>query len=363
MGFEMTRKTRRQVRLGIESLEKREVPATFKVMGVAELVSAVAAVANTSGPNTILLAPGTYRVGGLQAVNAKDLTIEGNTSKGTVSIVGDRTNRVFEVDGGSVTFSGLNISGGGGVSQGGGINAVNADVTLKSTSVTGNTATTAGGGIAAIGGALNIVSSSIKGNSVAGGSTELFGGGIADQNGTLNISKSAIEDNIIASGSNAMFGGGIAALNTPVSLSHTTLSGNGALFIGQSPRGAATGGAIFEQGSTLRITNSVLAQNQINVAIRGTAAASSGGAATTVGTNVTVNGGSVTGNTLNAVSAQGESNLGSAFSTLGGSLNITGTTFNGNTPKSLKNVFDHPGATVVLQNLTFNGKKVGKTLS
>ena len=115
MGFWKKRVARRQSRPGIEALEGRAVPATFHVANVAQLQADIAAVSNTSGPNTIVLAPGDYDLTGeLQVQNASDLTIRGSrTSKGTINIVGGFGNRVFEIDGGNVTISDVKVSGGG----------------------------------------------------------------------------------------------------------------------------------------------------------------------------------------------------------------------------------------------------------
>src|SRR5204863_9725792 len=109
------------------------VPTTVHVADVAHLVAAVAAVNNSSTPNTIIMAPGTYALPGeLRIVNAGDLTIRQGVRKGTLSIAGDVQDRVFDIEGGKVTLSGLAISGGGNVQQGGGIYANNANLTVES---------------------------------------------------------------------------------------------------------------------------------------------------------------------------------------------------------------------------------------
>ena len=115
LGFGKKRGWWRQSRPGIEALEGRAVPATFHAANVAQLQADIAAVSNTSGPNTIDLAPGTYNLTGeLQVQDASDLTIQGNPKDpGSITLVGGFPFRVFEIDGGRVTISGVTISGGG----------------------------------------------------------------------------------------------------------------------------------------------------------------------------------------------------------------------------------------------------------
>src|SRR5262245_24094386 len=83
MGLGKMRMTLRQARPAIEGLEGRVVPATFHAANVAQLQADIAAINNSPGPNTIILAPRTYNLASaLQIENAHDLTIQGTTRNG-----------------------------------------------------------------------------------------------------------------------------------------------------------------------------------------------------------------------------------------------------------------------------------------
>ena len=141
MGSETRAKKPTRNRPGLELLEQRVVLSTYNVVNVAELQADIALVNNKTGPNTIVLAPGTYSLtNALKIQNATNLTIRADASKGVVSLVGSNVDRVLEIDGGVVTLADLSISGGGNVAQGGGILAQNATLSLQNTRVFGNLA-------------------------------------------------------------------------------------------------------------------------------------------------------------------------------------------------------------------------------
>src|SRR5208337_1986604 len=149
----------------MEALEGRIVLSTFQATNVTQLQADIAAVNNTSGPNTIVLKPGVYLMtSALQIQNAGNLTIRPSSTKTTTNLVGSVVDRVLEIDGGSVTLSGLSISGGGAVSQGGGIRALNASLTLKATKVFSNISTQSGAGIYTQGGTLTLLKCYVTNN-------------------------------------------------------------------------------------------------------------------------------------------------------------------------------------------------------
>ena len=76
MGLKSKHETRRQNRPVMEALEGRIVLSTFRATTVTQLQADIAAVNNTSGPNTIILKPGVYLMSSeLQIQNAGNLTI------------------------------------------------------------------------------------------------------------------------------------------------------------------------------------------------------------------------------------------------------------------------------------------------
>ena len=333
MGLKSKHETRRQNRPVIEALEGRIVLSTFRATTVTQLQADIAAVNNTSGPNTILLKPGVYLMTSeLQIQNAGNLTIRPSSTRSTTSLVGSVVDRVLEIDGGSVTLSGLSISGGGAVAQGGGILAQNASLTLKSTKVFSNI-------------------------------TSQSGAGIFTQGGTLTLQSSTVSNNR-SSNSTMAFGGGIVALDTNVTLTNSSVSENSLFAYNQQTLGAveASGAGIFAEGGSLTVTGSTLSGNTVYAVTTGTNAATSGAAISTFQTPVTVSKSTFQYDALNTVSYGVASTQGSVFATNGGSLTLVNSTLGKNTPGGMRSFF-HPGATVTITNLNLNGHKFSGTLN
>jgi predicted outer membrane repeat protein len=305
------------------------VLTTFHVANVPQLQSAIAAVSNSTKTNTILLAPGTYVLANeLRIQNASDLTIRGETGKGSFNLTGENIDRIFDVEGGEVTLSGLVISGGGGVAGGGGIAARDANLTLQSCTVTANVASSTGGGIYA-------------------------------QGGTLTLANSTVNSNRTSSPITAA-GGGIEALNCAVSIISSTISGNEADAVDQQDHAPvhAAGGGISIQGGSLTVRSTTLANNQVLAVSGGTTAVATGGAIDTSGTVVTLIRTASTGNQLSSFSTATAASLGSAISLNGGSLTDTQSRYAGNIPKRAIYQFNHPGASVLFKSIVFDKRKL-----
>ncbi len=333
MVLKSKRETRRQNRPVIEALEGRIVLSTLYASTVTQLQADIAAVNNTSGPNTIVLKPGAYLMTSeLQIQNAGNLTIRPSSTKSTTSLVGSVVDRVLEIDGGNVTLSGLSISGGGAVAQGGGILAQNASLTLKSTSVSSNI-------------------------------TSQSGAGIFTQGGTLTLQNSSVENNR-SSNSTMAFGGGIVALDTNVTLTNSSVSENSLYAYNQQTLGAveASGAGIFAEGGSLTVTGSTLSGNTVYAVTTGTNAATSGAVISTFQTPVTVSKSTFQYDALNTVSYGVASTQGSVFATNGGSLTLVNSTLGKNTPGGMRSFF-HPGATVKITNLNLDGHRFSGTLN
>jgi Right handed beta helix region len=328
VGLKSKHETRRQNRPVMEALEGRIVLSTLHASNVTQLQADIAAVNNTSGPNTIVLKPGVYLMTSeLHIQNAGNLTIRPGSTKSTTSLVGSVVDRVLEIDGGSVTLSGLSINGGGAVAQGGGILAQNASLTLKSTKVTSNISTQSGAGIYA-------------------------------QGGTLTLENSTVANNR-SSSSTLAFGGGIVALNTNVTITSSSVSENSLFSYDQQTMGSveASGAGIFAEGGSLTVTGSTLSGNTIYAVTTGPNASSSGAAISTIQTPVTVSKSTFQYDALNSVSYGGVARIeGSVFATNGGSLRLVHSTLGKNTPGGIKS-FYHPGATVTIVNLDLDGHK------
>jgi hypothetical protein len=307
----------------MESLEGRAVPTVFHVTNLAELQADIAAVNNTSGPNVIVLAPVEFGIKSeLHIQNAENLAIVGTTSTtGTTEIVQGGTGRIFEIDGGSVTLSGMILSGGGAVEQGGAINAQDTTLKVENATIAGNAATQAGGGIAIQGGTLDVENSAIR-NNTAGGASSGLGGGIAAFGAEVNLAATGINNN-------SAFG-------------HQSNSQAG-------PTGA--GGGLYVENGTLAIASGVVSRNTAYAVSSGSTANVSGGGVATSNTTVSVTKSSITNNTLNVVGNRTSVPQGAAFSATGGSLTISSSQLAGNLPGG-RNEIVHQGAPLALKRVT-----------
>jgi len=315
---------------GIEALEGRAVPSTFKADDLAKLREAIVEVNNSPGPNTIILEGRAYRdlPGTLQIQNSGNLTIMGSPGKKgtTTQLVGPVSGPIFKISDSNVTISGISMSGSGIDAQGGVINAENSDLTLEKSTVTNGAATQAGGGIFA-------------------------------QGGTLNISDCSIVNNL-ASSAGSSFGGGIATVNTNVTISYTRLNNNTLSQINNMDPAAgalASGGGLYAQGGTINIAHTNLSTNKVSASTSGTASTASGGGLSTVNAVVSIDHSNIANNTLNTIASQVNNTPGSALSAAGGSLTITNSKITGNLPTGNSEFAAGAGAPIILQSSTVDG--------
>ncbi|MEM9353444.1 MAG: choice-of-anchor Q domain-containing protein, partial [Planctomycetota bacterium] len=95
----------------------------------------------------------------------------------------------FTVASGDLTLSGLTVTGGRTLANGGGIGTVLGNVVLTSSTVSGNQSNRRGGGIFAFSGGVTLTGSTISGN------TSQYGGGIYTNDSTVSITSSTIAGN------------------------------------------------------------------------------------------------------------------------------------------------------------------------
>ena len=187
-----------------------------------------------------------------------DLTIDGSTAGGTVTITGDSDNsgtrnaadtQVFSITGGTATLQNLDIAHGFSTDAGGAVYAGdNTTLNLTDSIVRDSYAANFGGGIFSRGDNLNVTASTISGN--AGD----FGGGIYNSNSYLNVSDSTI------SGNQAETDGGGIQSNTALAgaigiISNSTIANNMA---------DVSGGGIQNFDGLLQIRNSTITGNTAN---------------------------------------------------------------------------------------------------
>ena len=175
-------------------------------------------------------------------------------------LLSDNTNRVFAfvgAPGGTVSISGLTITGGVADGSGGGILVESANLDLNQSIVSGNRSTNSGGGIEFGAGQLTIDQSTISGNvAQSAGSAIATGGGISSSGGDIVVSSSTISGNL-ADGESGQ-GGGVYSIAGSLSFVSSTVSGN----VASSSNGLSAGGGILVGSQSAFITDSTITENE-----------------------------------------------------------------------------------------------------
>ena len=187
-------------------------------------------------------ASGTITLGSVLPTIDSAVTIDG---AGAITVSGADTVRVFEIaPAGTVTLTGLTITDGFFVADGGGIRNAGT-LTLTSSTLSGNSAGSEGGAIDNLG-TLVVTTSTMSGN--AG-----INAGAILNSGTLTVADSTISGNTATA-----LGGGIGTVGT-ATVVNSTISENT----------ASTGGGIFNNFGTLNLTNSTVSANSASLASGG----------------------------------------------------------------------------------------------
>jgi Right handed beta helix region len=276
-------------------------------------------------------------------VISKNLTITGPGAK-LLSVVRGRAQgqpffhfRIFDIEVGQVTISGLTIVNGNPLSNnvGGGIynigilTIVNCVVSGNSTSGTSDK----GGGIYN-GGTVTIANSTISGNSSDAASGD--GGGIYNNQGTITITNSTI------SGNSAEAGDGIFNTGGMMTITNSTISGNSA------SSGGVAGGIYNFTGGTMTITNSTVSGNSTT---------DIGGIFNNGGT-MTISNSTISGNSATTVNVGGIENS-------SGTVNVKDTIIAGNTSQDFKGALTSQGYNLIGNNsgTTITGTTTGNQLN
>jgi Ca2+-binding RTX toxin-like protein len=221
------------------------------------------------GERTITLTSGQLVVDNKATDDPGALVIDGDLNddgRPDITIDGQGRDRVFSVHGslGSytqpATLDGLVITGGQhGSDDGGGINAVHADVTISHSIIADNRVGEygQGGGIYARGGSLTIADSTIAGNVGGGDGYDGRGGGIYARNVTVTIDHGTIASNTIYGRSAS--GGGIPLESCYTSISDSNIVGNSAPYQESYP---GAGGGIAASDGDLTIHRSTISGNR-----------------------------------------------------------------------------------------------------
>ncbi len=245
---------RNRLRPTVMVLEGRELLSTITVSntndgGAGSLRAAIIQADADSGGDTIVFSfplntPETIALtgGSLVLTGTATTTITGPGAN-ILKISGNKTSRVFDIEGGSAAISGLTISGGS-ADSGAGVFNKGGTLTLTDATLTGNSAADIGGGLATqSGGTTTLVDCTVSDNSAADS-----GGGLFDDGLTTTLT------NCTVSGNTADSGGGLYNYFGETALTNCTVSGNI----------ADQGGGLTDSGDptfnpTITLTNTIVA--------------------------------------------------------------------------------------------------------
>jgi hypothetical protein len=345
------RPRQRRCALGLERLEDRVALATFVVSnlndsGAGSLRQAIAQSNATLGPNEIDFAIGSTGTitltSGRLTIARNDLTIVGPGAD-QLSVSGDATSRVFEVDSVSASISGLTITGGSAPgSNGGGLYNNDGTVTIADCSISGNSAGT-GGGLYNYNATMTIANSMLSDNSAS------YGAGLYNNcyndNPMLTItSPVTITGSTISNNSAASSGGGLENNNGGLptnnggilSIADCTISGNS----------ASLGGGLHSYGGTVTVANSTISDNSV---VNGGGLYCVG----KVGSTVTIAGSTISDNS--AADSAGLANNGGAMTITDSTIRDNSATGNGVAGGGVDN---YTGSTLTILRTTISGNSV-----
>jgi CSLREA domain-containing protein len=251
-------------------------PACATAGAACTLRAAIDQANASAGPDVISLPAGTYQLTGAAGDDANssgDLDIEDAGSASTTitgagarsaTIVGTGSDRVIELHEGTVSISGVTVTGGGGVDEGGGIFA-DGTINLSNSSVAGNRADDDASSFSGEGGGIflndsaNLTNVTISGNVAARSATSPFGaegGGLFD-----NGSPPTTLVNVTISGNQiegtAGEGAGVFYNADPNTATYTNVT-----IAGNSAPADTDGGGIF-LNDELTMKNTIVALNRV----------------------------------------------------------------------------------------------------
>lgn len=274
------------------------------------------------------------------ALELKDSIVTGNDASGAVNSLGGGIGN----SSGTLTLSGVTVSGNTATVHGGGLYSSGGTVTISDSTFSTNSATSNGGGISVFTGSLQIADSTVTGNTagVDGGgisvdsaivtvtATTVTGNTATDDAGGLNVINSGqlrifdseITNNIASGG----FGGGVRNFQSTLGLTRTMVSGNQA---------AQSGGGVDNDAGVTELIDTLIAGNSATINGGGvnTFSGTTGISNSTVSSNTaTVNGGGIQNSdqsTLNLVNSTITANTSSTG--FGGGINNAALVSLGNT--------------------------------
>jgi Ca2+-binding RTX toxin-like protein len=314
----------RSVRLLVEDLETRQVPATFTVLntndsGVGSLRNAVAQANANAGADTIVFGDGsgtggtnfldgtpdtiTLTSGAITFAGDTSLTTVTGTGANLLSVSGGNIQQVFLINSGiSTSISGMTIAHGfvnaGGTAGFGGAVSNSGALSMTDCTINGSSSNSRGGGLANLTGA----TATLTDCTISGNTAGFQGGGIENYLGSLTLTGCTVSGNTGAgsggTGVNSQGGATFIAVDTAISNnSGNGLAANGtATLTNCTVSGNTANSGIIAYAGSMTLTNCTISGNQgggiylrigslnlKDVTISGNTASSSGGGISNTG--------------------------------------------------------------------------------
>lgn len=264
-------RTRRPVRLNLESLEERLTPSGPQTAGsYTDLVNAIAADTASNTNYVIQITNSfTFNAGGQVSISklgsGSTLTIEGQN--GTNYTLTGNGNRLFDINGAdqNVTFVELTLTGG--------------TVTSANSTANGGAVRAEGGGSVTLS-SVTIENDSVTGYQGAGGGISVWGGGnLTIKNGSLIQSNNVTASNIAEGGGICVWGPSTVLISDSTISKNSVTGGEGANGASPGASGATGcvvfGGGLFVSGNgwTVTLTGDTLSGNTLAAGNGGNGAA------------------------------------------------------------------------------------------
>jgi hypothetical protein len=287
-----------------------------------------AAIGKASAGDTVQVAAGTYSSEPSYPITVgENLTISG-AGPGSTTINAGGSNSVFTVTAGTVSLSGMTITGGKTSGSGGGIDNAGS-MTLTDVTLSDNSAPAGNGGGINNGGSMTMTDVSLSDNSAPGG-----GGGI-NNSGSMTLT------DVTLSGNAGEFGGGGIFNKTGASMALTNVTLGGNLAVGGGGilnAGRATLTNVTLNGNTAEESGGDIANTSGTVAVQASIIANgpAGGDCVISGGTLTSNGFNVADDTTCNLTQTGDSQGNTSLDASLGPLALNpGPGGNGNVPQTI----------------------------
>jgi hypothetical protein len=301
------------------------------------LREAITSTEANPGSDAILISSGTYTLTNGELTVTQDLTVA-RVGAGSATISGGGGSRIFDISGSGTDFvlRFVTLTQGTANGDGGAIHAAaGTTVGIESSTISNSAASASGavngGAIYSLGNVTlgtasgSTTGTTITGNTVSSTNEVALGGGVAVVNANLTVNaRTTVSNNAATSTNSAGEGGGAAVVSGDFTATQATFSGN------QATGKQGVGGGVYVESGTAGFTRSTVSGNTAS----GSGASlvtGGGGVGATVGTLVTADFSTFSGNTATLTGTSSDTSAdGGAVYAPGGGLTLRNSTIASN---------------------------------